>query len=144
MMDVVEAMRQMLTGADFTDPTKLLSNVSSRAACARLDGVPYSIASNTRHTDIWNLVLLARLKGLPKVNPYPDFPVIAESDWPQVRRDFLANLEEAMQIASAEPFVHRCQSDEAARKLLLRIAIHSTYHMGQINLLKRMLRAKNK
>jgi len=140
MNDVAEAMRQMFEGADFTDPEKLVRRISAETACRKPEGFPYSLATNVYHCDIWNRVWLARVKGLPKVNPFPDFLVVEPGEWPQVRDSFVDGVREAYQIASAEPFVHSHRTDEAAKKLLLKIAVHTAYHLGQINLLKRMLR----
>ncbi len=141
MNETAEALRQLIEGDDFQTPAKLVARIKASQACKVLPGLPYSIATNVAHTDIWNQVWLNRLTGEPKFNPFPDFPVIAESDWSKVRAMFLRNLERASELATSDPFAHRCSSDEAAKKLLLKIAVHTSYHLGQIVLLKRALRA---
>jgi len=45
-----------------------------------------------------------------------------------------------MDIAASEPFEHRMKSDAEAIHMLVQIAVHGAYHLGQINLLKRELR----
>jgi hypothetical protein len=135
-----EALRQLLEGADFQTPAKVISRIAAKQACKVLPGLPYSIATNVAHADIWNRVWLNRLLGEPRFNPFPDFPPVPEKDWPDVRAKFLHHIVRAHELASADPFVHSCESDEAANKLLLRIAVHTSYHLGQIVLLKRALK----
>jgi hypothetical protein len=139
---VREALRQVVEGDDFEPPSKLLKTVKADAAVRVVAGLPYSLATNVAHADIWTRLWLARVEGKPKLNPFPDFPVVKEKDWPNVRDQFVGNLQRAYDIACAEPFEHHCKNDESAVKTLLKIAVHSAYHLGQIKLLKRALRAK--
>jgi hypothetical protein len=104
--------------------------------------MPYSLATNVAHTEIWNRVWLARLMGLPSIKPYPDFPSVKPEDWPSVRGNFLEGLRQAQQIAGSQPFAHCCSDEAAARKLLIKIAAHTAYHVGHFVLLKRALRSK--
>lgn len=142
MYHIREALRQVVEGEDYQSPRELLSKVKAADAVRLVPGLPYSLATNVAHADIWNRVWLASLEGNPKVNPFPDFPVISEEDWPRVRDEFLANLDRALAIARAEPFVHCCRNSESAEKKLLKIAVHSAYHIGQMTLLKRALRGR--
>jgi len=140
MEHIQEVLRQVIEGADFDSPATLLRNVKADAAVRIVPGMPYSLATNVAHCDIWNRAWLARLEGKPKFNPFPDFPVVAEKDWPKVRTQFLANLDRAYKIASAKQFKHHCKTDESAEGALIKIAVHTSYHLGQIKLLKRALR----
>ena len=136
----IEALRQVMEGMDFQPPAKLV-NIGAGKACSKLEGAPYSIATNVWHCDYWNRLWLARLTGekRPAKNIWAeDWQVPAESDWPEVKSRFLANLDRALQIAKSEPFEHRMKSDEAAIKTLNQIAVHTAYHVGQIALLKRL------
>lgn len=141
MQYVREALRQVVEGADFESPAALLKSVKAEAAVRVVSGLPYSLATNVAHADIWNRQWLARLEGKPKFNPFPDFPVVAAEEWAGVREAFVGNLDRAYEIACAEPFVHSCPSDATAAKTLLKIAVHSAYHLGQIKLLKRAIRS---
>ncbi len=60
-----------------------------------------------------------------------------------MRRRFVEGLQEARRYCQTDPPALRCDSEEKAVDLLLRIAIHASYHMGQLNLLKRALRASH-
>jgi uncharacterized damage-inducible protein DinB len=135
-----EVYRQVWTGADFDDPDKLLRSVKPDQAAVKLEGWPYSIGTNVAHADHWNKIWLARLTGNRAPKTFPDFPAVAADEWAQVRADFLENFAKAKDMANAEPFSHSMKSDEIASKLLLQIAIHTTYHLGQVKLLKRLLR----
>lgn len=143
---VAETLRQVIEGMDFASAKRLV-NIKADLACATKDGFPYSIATNIWHCDYWNRLWLARLKGekRPAKNIWAeDWQVPEEKDWKQARDDFLANLNFALEIASAQPFKHSMKSDEEAIKVLNQIAVHTAYHVGQVALLKRMLKAKSK
>jgi hypothetical protein len=117
----------------------MLKSVKAEAAVRVLPLMPYSLATNVAHADIWNRLWLAKLEGKPKFNPWPDFPKVAEEEWPGVRDGFLENLNRAYEIACSEPFTHNCRTDKTASKTLLKIAVHSAYHVGQMRLIKRAL-----
>ena len=142
MNTIQEALRQVLEGEDFEAGLAVVKSVKAEVAVKRLPGLPYSIATNVAHTDIWNRLWLAKLEGKPRFKPFPDFPVVSKEDWPAVRGAFVQNLSRAYEIACAEPFVHSCDDDDAAHKTLLKIGVHSAYHIGQIVLLKRALRGQ--
>ena len=131
------ALRQVIEGRDFDPPATLLSNISAANAVRVLPGAPYSIATNIAHADIWQCVWLCQLEGKPKFNPFPDFPIVAKEDWPTVRAAFLENLQRAYAIAAEVS-----DDDEKLTAKLLKFAVHGSYHLGQVKLLKRMLRAK--
>lgn len=140
METVRELLRQVWEGDDFTPPSKLLANVSAKSATIIPASAPYSIATNVAHADIWQRLWLARLKGEPKFNPFPDFPAVPSHDWETVRTSFLVNFALAVELAGHEPFEHQ----DPAKKLLTKIAIHNAYHLGQVALLKRILRSEKR
>jgi hypothetical protein len=139
-----EAIRQVLEGTDFDPPDKVLGNLTPEQATTKLPGWPYSIATNVAHTDHWQRIWLARLEGTKRRKSFPDFPGVSPEEWPEVRDRFLTNFQRALEIANAEPFVHRMKSNEVAVKILLEIAVHNAYHVGQMKLLKRLLRSSPK
>lgn len=138
---VAEALRQVRDGMDFSAPKSVLK-ISPARAVTKQEGWPYSIGDNIAHADFWQRLWLARLTGetRPKMDEKLwDWPTIAANEWADVRRQFLVNLDEAIEIASAEPFVHCMKDEGAAEKTLLEIAVHDAYHIGQCVLLKRLL-----
>lgn len=62
----------------------------------------------------------------------------------RIKDSFLSNFKLAMRIAASEDIQHHMKSDEVAVKLLLQLAVHTSYHLGQVNLLKRELRLASK
>ncbi|HLK15098.1 MAG TPA: DinB family protein [Fimbriimonadaceae bacterium] len=128
-----EALNQLIEGKDFDPPARLLSNIKPEAAVRVPAGAPYSVATNVAHTDIWNRVWLNQIEGKPRGNPFPDFPVIEEAAWAGVRERFLEHLVRARELAETQT-----NSKQVGR--LIQIAVHTAYHVGQIKLLKRMLR----
>ena len=143
---VAETLRQVIEGMDFQPPAKLV-NLKAEKACVQSEGMPYSIATNVWHCDYWNRLWLARLTGekRPAKNIWAeDWQVPTESDWNEVRARFLANIDRAWEIARSEPFLHRMKSDEEAVKVLNQIAVHTAYHVGQIALLKRLMRISSR
>lgn len=139
-----EAIRQVLEGTDFDPADKVLGNLTPEQATTKLPGWPYSIATNVAHTDHWQCIWLARLEGAKRPKSFPDFPEVSPEQWLEVRDRFLTNFQRASAIANAEPFVHQLKSDEVAVKILLEIAVHNAYHIGQMKLLKRLLRSSPK
>ncbi len=139
---VAEALRQVIEGMDFV-PAKRLVNTKADLAVQKPTDFPYSIATNIWHCDYWNRLWLARLQGVkrPTKNIWADdWQEPTASEWKEVADRFVSNLIEAGKIASAEPFHHAMKTDEAAIKVLNQIAIHTAYHVGQVALMKRILR----
>jgi uncharacterized damage-inducible protein DinB len=139
---VVEALRQIIDGDDIPTPRALL-NISAERAALKLPGAPYSILTNLAHAVFWQDIWLNRLAGKRAQSFLEDWKTPPAEEWPRLRERFLDGLEEATRIARSEPFEHRMKSDAVAIKTLLQLAVHDAYHIGQINLLKRMLAHKD-
>ncbi|MFI5384942.1 MAG: DinB family protein [Fimbriimonadales bacterium] len=137
---VVEALRQVIEGADIPAPESLLRNITPERAATKLDRSPYSILTNLAHAGFWQEIWLNRIQGRRARSFTEDWKTPEPSDWPTVRAQFLKGLEKAIEIAASEPFDHKMKSDAVAIRTLLQIAIHDAYHLGQVNLLKRELR----
>lgn len=141
---VAEALRQVIEGMDFADAKRLV-NIKADLACAKPEGFPYSIATNIWHCDYWNRLWLARLTGekRPAKNIWAeDWHEPAAAEWPEVKAGYLENLNAAWEIAKGDPFTHGAKSDEAAIQLLNQIAVHTAYHVGQVALIKRIVKKK--
>jgi hypothetical protein len=136
---VVEALRQIIEGADIPPPRSLLSMTAKRAA-TKLPEMPYSILTNLAHANFWQQLWLDRLAGKRARSFLEDWKTPPLEEWPVIREQFLTGLERAIEIARSDPFDHKMKSDAVAIKTLLQIVVHDAYHIGQINLLKRQLR----
>src|SRR5688500_6185459 len=128
---VAEALRQVLEGEDFYGPGPATSKVKADVANRRLDNSQYSIATNADHALLWNKIWLARLNGTRRPDMKKDWRVPEPDEWDRIRNEFRESVEEAHKIASSTPFTHKMQSDDAACKTLIAIAVHTAYHLGQ-------------
>ena len=144
---VAEIIRQIYNKTDFDSPESLLKSVTPAKAVIVPGGAPYSIGTNIAHAEQWQRRWLQQIKGEKAIDIYKDlkdFPVVKESEWSAIKKMFLDGFSEAYALAHAEPFAHKCASDEAAYQKLIKIALHDSYHIGQVALLKRMIFAERK
>lgn len=140
-----EALRQIIIGKDIPSPRALLRNITADTAAIRLPYFPYSILTNLAHAVFWQKNWLNRLKGIRSRPFTEDWRVPPKEEWDTLRAEFLTGLQEALMLATRKPSNHKMQSDEIAARVLFEFVIHSSYHLGQINLMKRALRlSKNK
>lgn len=144
-----ELLRQIRDGVDIPAARQLLSRVKPSVAARVPPDAPYSVLTNLAHAVFWQDVWLRRLSGTPDKSRADwmeelkqDWKEPEPEEWPELVERFLKGSEDALEIAMQEPFRHRMKSDELAIKTLLAIAIHNAYHIGQINLLKRMVRKR--
>jgi uncharacterized damage-inducible protein DinB len=144
---LAELFDHIIEGYDAPTPAGML-RVGAADAATKVPGMPYSLATNLRHTVTWQDFWLAKLAGGAQRSGLEqwreDFRPAGEDEWPELRSRFLRGLEAARSLARARPFRHKCASDAEACETLLRIAVHGAYHVGQMNLLKRALRAAQK
>ena len=133
---------QVIEGWDIPKPTSLNLLKASNAA-TKLDGAPYSALTNLAHAVLWQDAWLARLRG-EQVKQQElwenDFRVPDVEEYPTLRRRFVEGLSEARRYAKGE-LKHGRESDAKARDILVGIAVHASYHMGQVSLLSRMAKA---
>ncbi|MEP0766172.1 MAG: DinB family protein [Fimbriimonadia bacterium] len=132
---------QILEGWDIPTPAGVLRvREDSRAAVPA--GAAYSILTNLAHTVLWQDFWLQKLAGGRRKAGPPewnnDFRVPDPSEWHALKKRLLDGLQEARRIAASEPFDHKLVSDQEAVETLIRILIHVSYHLGQMNLLRRM------
>lgn len=136
--------RQIMEGWDIPTPAGML-RLKAESAALDLPGMPYSLLTNLNHTVYWQRLWLATLHGEPKPSGMAvwtgDWRVPDVGEWTALRAEFLAGLDEARRIAESSPFDHRLPDDDKAVEVLVAIAIHAAYHLGQMNLLKRAARA---
>lgn len=137
--ELAELFRQIAEGWDIPKPASALRS-SQESANRKLECLPYSLAENLWHAVYWQRTWLHQLDGLKPPSMMEiwkgDWQTPSAKDWRVLRQEFVDGLEKARTIAQGAPFVHRCESDDAAVALLLRIAIHASYHIGQFNLLR--------
>ncbi len=140
----VEALRQFIEGNDFEPPGRMIGDLTPEYATMVPDGCPYSIAGVVAHMLFWQQLWLDRIDGqIPKRSEERNFdwPPVTADDWDQVRSDFLCGLEKAQTLA-ADPIERnrQIQDGETVDDLLLMMVLHNSYHLGQIALLRQLLK----
>jgi uncharacterized damage-inducible protein DinB len=140
---VAELFRQIIEGDDIPTPSAVLK-IKAADAVRELESLPYSLATNLAHAVLWQRLWLNALRGGKAKSGMAEwkdnFRVPEPSEWDGLRKEFLEGLGEADRIAKSEPFDHQLATDELAVEYLLKIAIHASYHLGQMNLIKRSVR----
>lgn len=124
---------QIIDGKDIPVAASFLKLHTTRSTNIP-SGLPYSLIENLWHAVYWQDLWLRELKG----ETTPSLMVIWEGDWQSppeseytsLRDQFLTDLETARSMCVGELEPHQAE-------LLLRIAVHGTYHIGQMNLVKR-------
>jgi uncharacterized damage-inducible protein DinB len=137
---IVELFRQMEEGGDIPPARQVLSRLTPELAATKLPNWPYSILTNLAHAVFWQNNWLAHVRGERAQSFTNDWRVPDPSEFGSLRKEFLDGFAEARRIAESQPFDHKMKSDDIAIKTLMYIAIHNSYHLGQMNLLKRQLR----
>jgi uncharacterized damage-inducible protein DinB len=141
---LAEVFRQIIDGDDIPAPAGMLRTIKAENAAKRLPGHPYSILENLWHAVFWQTIWLNRIEGKKAQSFMDDWQSPDLSEFPALRTRFIANLEKARKLCAAKSFKHKMKSDEAAVKTLIAMAIHDSYHIGQMNVMKRTIRNSRK
>jgi uncharacterized damage-inducible protein DinB len=136
---VSEMFQQIIDGDDIPAPAGMLKMTAANAA-RRLPGHPYSILENLWHAVFWQTIWLDRVEGRKAKSFIEDWQSPPASEFPKLRTQFVANLEKARKLTAAKTFKHKMDSDEKAIKTLIAMAVHDSYHIGQMNVMKRAMR----
>ncbi|MDR3690829.1 MAG: DinB family protein [Fimbriimonas sp.] len=143
MITVQEAFKEIAEGRDFDGPADLLNDLSAEQAVAVPAGCPYSVATQVFHVWFWQDRWLKQIAGVqtpPWENDGSDFPAIAENRWLGLRTEFLEDFAKAQGLAEQTGIFERpTQFGDTVEVLLLRAALHCSYHLGQIMLIRRLL-----
>ncbi len=125
---------QILEGRDIPGVGSVLRMTAKRAGECK-SGMPYTMTDNLWHVVYWQEIWLQELRGekmIPTMQIWAgDWQGTDEYQFGELREKFLQGLEEARLMCKGE-----LDADRA--NLLLRIGIHATYHIGQLNLIKRV------
>lgn len=153
------AQIELLHGqAAHVDPIGCVEDISAELASRNVDGFPHSIAGLIFHMNYWMNYELRRIRGerpnypdhASESWPEPDTHVTAE-EWDRLRRDFAWFLAEYEKMArsSASELHRQVESTRDGDKnhagsveaVLWQMVVHNSYHIGQIAMIRRMLRA---
>lgn len=147
---IAQHLIQVHEGGNWTeiDITSTLKDVSLDEAVLRTIASPNTIAALLHHITFWNLEVMRRAKGIKtqvdESNGF-NYPALnTEADWLQLKED---NIQSAHQLAAAIR-----QFDEAtlfkpmevhtssAYKNFQGLVEHAHYHLGQMVILKKLIR----
>ncbi len=130
------------------DITTTLQDVTLEEATTRTHASPNTIASLLHHITFWNRVMVQRAQGIQvqidDTNGYDHPLLLTEEDWLDLKKD---NIQSAHELATAltqfdetklfEPILPGCPT---AYKSLQGSVEHVHYHLGQIVILKKLIR----
>jgi len=125
---------QILEGRDIPVVGSVMRMTAKRASECK-SGMPYTLTDNLWHVVYWQEIWLQELRGektMPMMQIWAgDWQGTEEHQFGELREKFLQGLEEARLM---------CKGDLANERaeLLMRIGIHAAYHIGQLNLIKRV------
>jgi len=143
VITVEEALKQIAEGRDFDSLSAALMDLSPGQAATLPTGCPYSIATIVAHMWFWQdrwLKQIADIHCQPFAGDDSDFPVIVAGDWVKTRDLFFADFANVRERAThVSVFEKPTQFGDTVEGLLVRTALHNTYHIGQITLLRRLI-----
>jgi len=139
---LVEALRQMVEGDDFTAPATLLADLTAEQATTATGGNSDSIASIVWHTlfwvEAWNAAAGGGTDRLAWIPNDETWPAVTAEDWQPLRDRFISALSISLRLAATvSPDAPGQRPGRAAVQNLLQIAVHTSYHIGQILLIRR-------
>lgn len=130
--DLREVFEQLAEGRDFPSPSGLLGGVSAARAERRREGMPYSLADNLAHAARWQEEWLAKFDGEKRPVGGDDWRPAEPGEYAGLRARFVEGIDRAAKLAERDDLT------PGDRVRLVRIALHAAYHLGQMNLLKRI------
>ena len=139
-----QSTRALLEEAsEFTPANRALDGLTAEQALMKPAGSPFSVAEIVSHMVFWQRHVLATIKGEATEDissAATGWTVMATEDWPRLKNEFLANLEQCRYLAQNAVELERVPSgNRTVGYRLLSHAGHNAYHIGQIVLLRRIL-----
>jgi uncharacterized damage-inducible protein DinB len=139
------ALNQLIEGEDYETPQQLLGDLTPEQATIKPAGAPYTIATQAAHFLFWHQRWLNRLNDVtnqPITEKNSDFPNVTSEEWPALRDRMLEALKEAAVVAEGFERAEEAVGDNGTRGgHITAMAIHGSYHLGQIALLRQLLGA---
>jgi len=138
------------------NPVTAVRGIPAQLASRKLEGHPHSICQMVSHMNFWMDYEVRRIRQ--EDPPYPahaadswpsDSSPANEVEWEQEVARFAALIEELSILAQSDPeFLNRevkathtvhSQQSSSVLAVLWQTAVHNSYHVGQIVLLRRLL-----
>lgn len=150
---IAQHLLDVYTGGNWTEVnvSGVLADVSYAEAATVTAASPNSIASIVHHLVFWNRIMIQRIQGvlpeIPAANGF-DVPWIeSDADWKNLLNAMLASAAElALEIknvADAKLEMPIVTGFTSAYKNLQGTVEHIHYHLGEIMILKKLIRSGN-
>jgi uncharacterized damage-inducible protein DinB len=149
---IAQHLLDVYTGGNWTEVSvaETLADLTFEEAIKVTAASPNSIASLVHHLSYWNRIMVQRIDGakpgIPEVNGFDVGTIANEKEWKALIRDlFVSASELALAIKNVgdarleEPIVNGLVS---TYKNLQGSVEHIHYHLGQIVILKKLIRAQ--
>jgi uncharacterized damage-inducible protein DinB len=150
-----DLIKQMLKGTGFTPYERMFGDLSTEQALKRISDAPYTIAEVLAHMNFWQSWTLQAIAGNPQSmiqSAVEGWPTANEENWSKLTKEFLAGLEQAIDmtndatllsrpIITGEPSKTWIDQHSVGSALTEVIAYHNAHHVGQIILLRRLIHA---
>ncbi len=153
-MKITELIAQHITevyeGGNWTEVNikDTLADVSHKEACIVTKASYNTIAALVHHLSFYNDIVMQRLSGIDpvitKINGFDVPAITSEEDWAKLKERNLQSARQLVDAVRAFPkdkiFEHTATGRSTHYKTLHGITEHAHYHLGQIVLLKKLIR----
>jgi uncharacterized damage-inducible protein DinB len=132
--------------SSFTPASRALDGLTPELAVTKLDGWPHSIAEVVAHMLFWQRADFETIEtGEESVvdGAVASWPDVTADDWPRVKDEFLASLEQSREMARDPELLERTILGGRFTVGLRMVWFtgHNAYHLGQVVLMRRILGA---
>jgi uncharacterized damage-inducible protein DinB len=153
------ALTELLRGKGaHADPVACVEDISAELAARQVEGFPHSIGQLVFHINYWMEYELRRICGLKPLYPehsaesFPAAPSPSDAEeWERLRTRLVNLLREFAELAESSPqelqreveSVHAGDSEVpgTVEAVLWQMVAHTSYHVGQIAMVRRALGA---
>ncbi|HEX2863522.1 MAG TPA: DinB family protein [Deinococcales bacterium] len=132
-------------GHDHASARRLLDGIPPERAATAPDGLPYSIAGLVAHANANLEFNRARIEGREAGEPVR-WPPVEAAEWPALAETFLANLAALRRLAETADLNRVLDPPDGNEpgwtvgyKLAASVGKHTSYHLGQVAVLRRLL-----
>ena len=134
------------------EPVRILDGLTDAQAHTKPHGLPYSIADIVAHICFWqewfNACLVSGFTGIP-THSVDGWPAAPAGGWDMLRERFVRSIDEAKRITTdakslTDPLLPSeanvaSLARESRGSALLRGALHTSHHLGQIITMRRLM-----
>jgi uncharacterized damage-inducible protein DinB len=153
------ALTELLRGKGaHADPLACVEDISAELAARQVAGFPHAVGQLVFHINYWMEYELRRIRGERPVYPehsaesFPAAPSPADAqEWDHLRKRMAELLGEFAELAKSSPqemqreieSVHAGDKNVAGtlEAVIMQMVAHTSYHVGQIALIRRVLGA---